>query len=68
MILPNLSFYQLEITCFYSKAQVQDSLNFIVRDWQKALEGIAESLAVIDKDREDTIEIDNNIINLLHTA
>jgi len=48
--------------------KVRDCLNLTIGDWQKALEGTAKNLAIIDKDREDTIEVDNNTIGLLYTA
>jgi hypothetical protein len=48
--------------------KVQDCLNFIIKDWQKALKCIIENPAIIDKDKEDTIEVDNNTKGLLCTT
>ena len=48
--------------------KVRDCLNLTVGDQQKALEGIAENLAIIDEDREDIIEVDDNTISLLYIA
>ena len=48
--------------------KVRDCLNFIVGDQQKALEGTTKNLAIIDKDKGDTIEVDNNTKGLLYTT
>ena len=48
--------------------KVRDCLNLIVGDWQKALEGTTENLAIIDEDGEDIIEVDDNTMGLLYTA
>ena len=48
--------------------KVRDCLYLTIGDQQKALKGIAKNLAIIDKDKEDTIEVDNNTKGLLCTT
>ena len=48
--------------------KVRECLNLTVGDQQKALKGTAENLAIVDKDREDTIKVDDNTISLLYTT
>ena len=48
--------------------KVRDCPNLTVGDQQKAPKGTAENLAIIDKDGEDTIEVDDNTIGLLYIA